>query len=117
METQAWCRTSVGRVRKENEDAFMADPEQGSIVRCGGMGGHAAGEVASRTAVEVVAAELRQVMHVIRELDAKNKPADRQHVCELMDAAVQHACKRIHSIAADNPDYRGMGTTISVLVI
>lgn len=117
METQAWCRTSVGRVRKENEDAYIADPEQGIFVVCDGMGGHAAGEVASRTSVEVVASELRQVMHVIRELDAKNSTADRQHVCELLDAAVQSACKRVFDIAAGNPDYRGMGTTMSVLVV
>lgn len=117
METQAWCRSNVGRVRKENEDAFIADPDQGIFVVCDGMGGHAAGEVASRTAVEIVAAELRQVIHVIRELDAKNKPADRQHVCELLDAAVQHACKRVNQIAQDTPEYRGMGTTMSVLVV
>lgn len=117
METQAWCRTSVGRVRKENEDAYIADPEQGVFVVCDGMGGHNAGEVASRTAVEVVASELRQVMHVIRELDAKNSTADRQHVCELLDTAVQQACKRVHDLAAANPECRGMGTTMSVLVI
>lgn len=95
----------------------MADPEQGIFICCDGMGGHAAGEVASRTAVEVIANELRNVMPTIRELDAKNKPADRQHVCELLDAAVQHACRRVHQIASDNPDYRGMGTTLSVLVV
>jgi len=117
VETQAWCRTSVGRVRKENEDAYIADPEAGIFVVCDGMGGHNAGEVASRTAVEVVAAELRQVIHVIRELDAKNSPSDRQHVCELLDAAVQHACRRVHEIGTSNPDCRGMGTTMSVLVI
>lgn len=117
METQSWSRSNVGRVRKENEDAFIADPEQGIFIVCDGMGGHAAGEVASRTAVEVLAAELRQVMHVIRELDAKNKPSDRQQVCELLDAAVQHACKRIYQISTDNPDYRGMGTTLTCLVV
>jgi serine/threonine protein phosphatase PrpC len=117
LETQAWCRTSVGRVRKENEDAYIADPEQGIFVVCDGMGGHAAGEVASRTSVEVVAAELRQVMPVVRELDAKNSPSDRQQVCELLDAAVQHACKRVYEIAASNSECRGMGTTMSVLVV
>lgn len=117
METQAWCRTSVGRVRKENEDAYIADPDQGIFVVCDGMGGHNAGEIASRTAVEAVTNELRQVMHVVRELDAKNSTADRQHVCELLDAAVQHACKQVFDIASGNPEYRGMGTTMSVLVI
>lgn len=95
----------------------MADADQGIFICCDGMGGHAAGEVASRTSVEVVSHELRSVMPTIRELDAKNKPADRQTVCELLDSAVQHACRRVHQIATDNPDYRGMGTTLSVLVV
>ena len=43
--------------------------------------------------------------------------ADRQHVCELLDTAVQHACKRVHDLAAQNPECRGMGTTMSVLVV
>ncbi len=117
METVAWSRTSVGRVRKENEDSFIADPEQGIYVVCDGMGGHNAGEIASATAVEVVHAELRKVIEQIRELDGKNTPADRQRVCELVDEAVQAGCRRVFQIASSSSEHRGMGTTLVCLVV
>src|SRR5262245_6395294 len=46
--------TSVGKVRDHNEDAHFIDPEAGIFIVCDGMGGHAAGEVASALAVQTI---------------------------------------------------------------
>src|SRR5690242_13561378 len=46
--------TSVGRVRDHNEDCHFIDPDAGIFIVCDGMGGHAAGEVASALAVQTI---------------------------------------------------------------
>ncbi len=58
MRLRVGAATDVGRVRKQNEDAFALAAEQGLLIVCDGMGGTAFGEVASQLAVSTIMGQL-----------------------------------------------------------
>ena len=100
--------TDVGRVRRGNEDAFLMDPERGIFLVADGMGGHAAGEVASAIAREVVGSALA------RELDAG---VHGEELERMMDASIRAAHAAILAYAARRPAARGLGTTLTTCVV
>lgn len=105
---EAFGATDVGRVRRGNEDAFLMDPERGIFLVADGMGGHAAGEVASAIASEVVGAALA------RELDAGVRGEELER---MMDAAIRAAHSAILAYSARRPSARGLGTTLTTCVV
>ena len=69
MRLKVGVATSVGRVRPTNEDAYLVRADQGLFVVCDGMGGAAAGEVASQLAVETIAAQVANGAIIARARD------------------------------------------------
>jgi protein phosphatase len=110
--------TDVGRVRKHNEDSFLNDDDLGLYVVADGLGGHAAGEVASEEAVHEVRAWVRRERDKVLSLIENPYDTDLQHEAEqILRRAVQSATYMIHSMAEFDESKAGMGTTISVLMI
>lgn len=101
----------VGCVRETNEDAWHVDVEHGVYVVADGMGGHSAGEVASRLAVETVCEFLARS----RVDDDFTWPfgidATLSDEGNRVATAVRLANRRVYT-AAESPDKSGMGTTI-----
>lgn len=114
MEIIAQAATDIGRKKRSNEDNFHISPELKLYVVADGMGGHAAGEVASAQAVETV----RSV--VSEGLKGGVIPLDdsgRHQLLALLERAVRQAGRDIYSLAEEDISKRGMGTTVSLLLL
>jgi serine/threonine protein phosphatase PrpC len=114
---EAFGRTDVGRRRKINEDSFLVSPEMSLYAVCDGMGGHNAGEVASRMAIETISAFIERSA-VEKEitwpwgLDA-NLSFDANRV----KTAIRLANARVFQAADNREELTGMGTTVVTVLI
>ncbi|MDT4955788.1 MAG: family protein phosphatase [Acidobacteriota bacterium] len=88
--------------RPLNEDSYLSDPERGIFAVADGVGGAQAGEVASKTAVEVLDEAFR---HQVDGADIE----------DLMEIAIQRANTSIHQMALDHPKLAAMATTVVAL--
>ncbi len=114
---EAWLVTDVGVVREHNEDCAFMEPSKGFFIVADGMGGHAAGEVASAMAVDTV----RQTLEGARtEIDAfKKAPSDagRRGIVQLLQNAVLSAHQAVFQRGQAESDKAGMGTTLDVVLV
>ena len=108
--------SDVGRRRKANEDVFLADDELGLYIVADGMGGHAAGEVASREAVDTIWGMVKQGLASRPELTGPLDDARARTACRLLEGAIQAATYFVFAMAELDRDKSGMGTTISALL-
>ncbi len=107
--------TDVGRRREANEDAFLRDDDVGLWVVADGMGGHAAGEVASREAIDTIHGMVRRGKHMLGDplpfTDEKARAASR-----MLEGGVQAATYLLFAMAELDRGMAGMGTTISAMM-
>ena len=101
-------KSEVGRVRVSNEDSYGFDLQHGVFVVCDGMGGHAAGEVASGIAVETVLSYFRDQEPLAADANLMNAPLGAQ----LLSDAVNKANENILQYAEGHTTASGMGTTL-----
>lgn len=104
MRIECGARTDQGRVRTSNEDYFVANLVKRIFLVADGMGGHAAGEVASRMTAE-------KVEEVLSAGPAAGATED------LLRFAVEQANASVHEAQKARPDYRGMGSTLTLLTV
>jgi PPM family protein phosphatase len=117
MELKYWAATDVGKQRDHNEDNFLIDKKLRLFVVADGMGGHAAGEVASSLAVHEVRDVLSQNADLIERFDTGDPSVVAVDVLQILEHAVQQACGAIFKRAQAEQEKRGMGTTCSILLI
>ncbi|MBU1240050.1 Stp1/IreP family PP2C-type Ser/Thr phosphatase [Myxococcota bacterium] len=117
MDIQHAALTDVGRKRDHNEDNFGTIPDINFFMVADGMGGHAAGEVASFMAVEVAKKVIEANRESILKYAAGDDSVKKYDIYQLLDQAIQSACISIFQESQNDPDKRGMGTTTDILMI
>ena len=110
-------RTDAGLRRSSNEDSHSARPDIGLFLVADGMGGHAAGEVASRVVVESVAAFIQETAgaDINQTWPFPFEPALSLEANRLK-AAFRIANRKLALAIADSTDLRGMATTASAIL-
>ncbi len=109
--------TDVGLVREHNEDSFLVSESQQFFVVADGMGGHAAGEVASAMACETVRQELEASQELFDKYLANPTETARRKIVELLEQSVRQAHHEVFSTGKRDKEKEGMGTTLDVLLI
>jgi serine/threonine protein phosphatase PrpC len=117
MELKYWAATDVGRQREHNEDNFLIDKKLRLFVVADGMGGHAAGEVASSIAVHEVRDVLSENRDLVERFESGDPSVQAVDVLQILEHAVQQACGVIFKRGQSEQEKRGMGTTCSILLV
>ena len=104
-------QTHPGKKRSQNEDALLALPEYGLFVVADGVGGRAAGEVASALTIETFREAAPSLHAAIGRYEQKREWASRNEVLEALDAVCQRASQRVYE-ASEAQGKRGMTTTL-----
>lgn len=106
-----------GPVRRTNEDALFKDEALGLLIVADGMGGHAAGEVASRLAIEAVASFIRRTSEDQEHSWPYGIDSGMSFNANRLRTAVHLANRRVYREAENHDDYTGMGTTIVAALV
>jgi PPM family protein phosphatase len=109
-------RTDVGIRRKGNEDALLADPERGIFLVADGVGGRAAGEVASALVVETFQARAAALQGALAAFVASPDWQARNAVLEVLDEACQASSRAVYD-HAEAHDTKGMTTTLVAALV
>ena len=111
---EAWGDTDVGMKRPLNEDVFQLDPESGVFLVADGMGGHAAGEVASRVASEEIVRAFRSCPGDADETWPEHWDPARSAVANQIVDSIISGHQQVTLAMSSDADLKGMGTTVVV---
>jgi serine/threonine protein phosphatase PrpC len=109
--------SDAGRVRKTNEDTFVSDPDVRLFAVADGMGGHSAGEVASRLAIEAITGFIRRSAADTDFSWPYGIDDTLSFDGNRLRTAIHLANRRVFRTAESTDDYSGMGTTIVGLLV
>ena len=107
---KAYAKSDIGKVREINQDSFYISDSLDEVqlyMLADGMGGYAAGEIASRAIIKAFEAATHSLRH---EQGEKN-------ICKVLTEAFDKANTHVFKMAVSNDKYTGMGTTMTALYL
>jgi serine/threonine protein phosphatase PrpC len=111
--------SDIGLQRDINEDSFVINNSAGLYIVADGMGGHSAGEVASKIAVQIIQKNvtywINNSIPVTEIFDFPDMTLSARG--NYLSSSIKLANRIIHEISQEYPKYAGMGTTIVILAI
>ncbi|MFW6303504.1 MAG: Stp1/IreP family PP2C-type Ser/Thr phosphatase [Candidatus Sumerlaeota bacterium] len=114
MRIVSYGQTDVGLKREGNEDNYICNDALGLFAVADGMGGHVAGEVASKTAVDTLSEFIRKHLE---ENPALEQTESIEHYVSIFEDGVQEANRAICEMSNENAGMNGMGTTFSGFLV
>lgn len=107
--------TDRGIKRQENEDALFLDDSMGLYMVADGMGGHQAGEIASKLVVETISEYIKESADVGRADDLDDSDNTLSTEANRLLRGIRLSNQVVHEASLRNNSYRGMGSTVSAV--
>jgi serine/threonine protein phosphatase PrpC/CRP-like cAMP-binding protein len=117
LRVDSWALTDVGRARKHNEDGWLIDDQLGLYAVADGMGGHAAGEVASAYGLRCVQEQLVKKKALIEDFEQNPTPEKQNRILREVELSINVASSAIYHMAQRDKKRHGMGTTLSMVLL
>lgn len=116
LELEVWGGTDVGMKRRMNEDVYLVDEDAGLYLVADGMGGHAAGDVASRLAAREIQSRFRKSLPQGDGTWPESWDAARSSTANRLVEAIEAGHERVTHAVDSDTSLKGMGTTVVVAV-
>jgi protein phosphatase len=117
LTVRSYGMTDIGRRRQQNEDAFLRNDDLRLFIVADGMGGHAAGEVASAEAVDTIYGMIKRGL---LQLGPEDEPLTEDKISNarrLIESSIQAATYMVYAMSEVDAGKSGMGTTISAAFV
>jgi len=108
-------KTDIGLVRSGNEDTLALDHDNNLFVVCDGMGGHKAGEVASREACDIIRYSFSEMSGRLADDPVLAIPAEFPPRGALLVQSIRMANRSVYKMSRTHEDFSGMGTTVAAV--
>jgi serine/threonine protein phosphatase PrpC/CRP-like cAMP-binding protein len=115
MKIGTYALTDVGAQRKHNEDFMLTDGTLGLHIVCDGMGGHNAGDVASRMAATAIQRVVSTNRPLLEEVASGAAPYERAAM--LLRTAIETACQEVYDEGTRDRAKQGMGCTCTAVLL